>query len=163
MNPGTLATVISTMTSETRPAFPFEISRRSALVAGATGAGAFALAACSGGGSGSAGGTPTAAGDTKLAALDSITVGQCVSASLPDGSAVIVSRPTASTAACFSAICTHQGCTVQPAGGRLQCPCHGSVYNALTGAVISGPAPSPLPAVPVHVAGGDVLTGSAAS
>ena len=159
--------MIVTMTSEPTTAVPSEtphtvqLTRRGALVAGAAGAGALALAACSPGGSGSAGSTPSAASDATLVALDSITVGQCVSAKLPDGSAVIVSRPTASTAACFSAICTHQGCTVQPAGAQLQGPCHGSVYNALTGAVISGPAPSPLPAVPVHVTGGNVLTGSA--
>ena len=151
------------MSNETTPAPAREITRRGALTAGAVGAGALALAACSGGGSGSAGSTPSAAGDSKLVSLDAITVGQCVSAKLPDGSAVIVSRPTVSTAACFSAICTHQGCTVQPAGARLQCPCHGSVYDALTGAVIAGPAPSPLPAVAVHVTAGEVLTGAGSS
>jgi Rieske Fe-S protein len=52
------------------------------------------------------------------------------------------------------------GCTVQPAGGQLNCPCHGSVYNALTGAVINGPATRPLAQVTVHVANGGVLTGA---
>ena len=147
------------------------ISRRSALIVGASGAGALALAACASGssggsgsgGSGSGGGATaatTSGGDTTLAALDSITVGEAVSAKLSDGSKVIVARPTTTTAACFSAICTHEGCTVQPAGKQLHCPCHGSVYNAVTGAVISGPAPRPLPAVPVHVANGNVVANS---
>jgi Rieske Fe-S protein len=51
------------------------------------------------------------------------------------------------------------GCTVKPAGKELDCPCHGSVYNALTGAVIHGPAPKPLPSIPVHVTGNNVLLG----
>ena len=148
------------MTSEAHST-TLDISRRNALLAGAASAGALALAACGSGGSGAAGQTPTAAADSTLVALDSITVGEAVSAKLPDGSHVIVARPTAATAACFSAVCTHAGCTVKPAGKQLHCPCHGSVYNAATGAVISGPAPSPLPAVPVHVAGGQVVTGSA--
>lgn len=60
----------------------------------------------------------------------------------------------------FSAICTHLGCTVAPAGNRLDCPCHGSVFDAFTGKNLSGPAPRPLPGVVVHVAAGQVLTGS---
>jgi Rieske Fe-S protein len=43
-----------------------------------------------------------------------------------------------------SAICTHEGCTVQGSGGALSCPCHGSGFNAVTGAVTRGPADSPL-------------------
>ena len=50
------------------------------------------------------------------------------------------------------------GCTVNPDGKELKCPCHGSVYDATTGAVKSGPAPRPLPKIAVHVANGDVLT-----
>src|SRR4051794_17030824 len=148
-----------TMASEAHSATS-DISRRSALLVGAASAGALALAACSSGGSDTPGTTPSAAADSDLVALDSITVGEAVSAKLPDGSRVIVSRPTDATAACFSAICTHAGCTVKPAGKQLHCPCHGSVYNAVTGAVISGPAPSPLPPVAVHVAGGQVVTGA---
>ena len=42
-----------------------------------------------------------------------------------------------------SAVCTHLGCTVNLAGDGFHCPCHGSVFNQ-NGAVVSGPAPSPL-------------------
>jgi len=148
--------------SSTLPESSFDLTRRGALLAGVAGAGALTLAACSGAGhAGTPGATPTAAADSTLVALDSITIGQAVAANLPDGSHVLVARPTATTAACFSAVCTHEGCQVKPAGTQLHCPCHGSVYNAVTGAVISGPAPRPLPAVPVHVTAGNVLTGSA--
>ena len=45
--------------------------------------------------------------------------------------------------------CTHRGCEVQPAGGRLECPCHGSRYTR-AGQVIRGPAPENLQAFQVH-------------
>jgi Rieske Fe-S protein len=57
----------------------------------------------------------------------------------------------------FSAICTHLGCTVAPAGNQYHCPCHGSVYDAFTGSVISGPAPRPLAKIAVAVESGQVV------
>ncbi len=155
------------------------VGRRAVLVAAAAGAGAVALAACSSSGSGSTATGATTPASTEpagsssagassggagaavsgLVALDKIPVGEAVSAKLADGSPVLVARPTETTAACFSAICTHMGCTVNPAGKELHCPCHGSVYNATTGAVIHGPAPKALAAVAVHVESGEVVAG----
>jgi Rieske Fe-S protein len=43
-----------------------------------------------------------------------------------------------------SATCTHRGCIVEAAGNQLGCQCHGSAFNPNTGAVIQGPAISPL-------------------
>ena len=51
--------------------------------------------------------------------------------------------------------CSHQGCQVEPAGGRLECPCHGSRYT-LGGALLEGPADRPLELFHVRVEG-DVL------
>lgn len=51
----------------------------------------------------------------------------------------------------FSAVCTHAGCTVgffQPAL-QFRCPCHGSIYSALTGEVLRGPAVAPLASIPI--------------
>jgi cytochrome b6-f complex iron-sulfur subunit len=47
----------------------------------------------------------------------------------------------------FSAICTHLGCIVEwdPNRQVILCPCHDGRFNPVTGAVISGPPPSPLP------------------
>ncbi len=44
------------------------------------------------------------------------------------------------------AVCKHLGCTVQYQAekDRIYCACHGGVYNAYTGANISGPPPKPL-------------------
>jgi len=58
----------------------------------------------------------------------------------------------------YSAVCTHQGCTVAYKNGQLACPCHGSVFDPANGAaVVAGPAPRPLPEIPVEVRGGEVF------
>jgi Rieske Fe-S protein len=49
------------------------------------------------------------------------------------------------------------GCTVKPEGNKLNCPCHGSQYDALTGKVLRGPAPDPLPKIAVTVSNGNVI------
>ena len=72
---------------------------------------------------------------------------------------VVLSRGSDGRVHGFSAICTHQGCTVGSVdNGVIVCPCHGSRFDAFTGAVVSGPAPSPLPAVQVTVQNGGVYT-----
>ena len=58
----------------------------------------------------------------------------------------------------YSAVCTHQGCTVAYQDGNLACPCHGSIFDPADGAaVVSGPAQRPLPEIPVKVQGGEVV------
>jgi Rieske Fe-S protein len=58
----------------------------------------------------------------------------------------------------YSAVCTHQGCTVAYKNGQLACPCHGSVFDPTSGAeVVNGPAQLPLPEIPVEVRGGEVF------
>ena len=51
----------------------------------------------------------------------------------------------------FSAICPHAGCQVQFDGPNdlFVCPCHGSTFNAATGAVLQGPAATGLSPIPV--------------
>jgi rieske iron-sulfur protein len=60
----------------------------------------------------------------------------------------------------FSAICTHAGCAVsgwRSSDACFLCPCHGSVYDPSAGArVVAGPAPRPLPALPLRITGGAV-------
>jgi cytochrome b6-f complex iron-sulfur subunit len=157
-----------------------DLSRRRLIVGAAAGTGAIALAACSGGSSssssasagaagasssgssGSSGGSAEAGGSgAVLATLADVPVGSAIAAKDPSGKPIIVAQPSAGKAVAFSAICTHMACTVAPAGKELDCPCHGSRYDATTGAVIQGPAPKPLPSVPVHVADGKVVAGSA--
>ena len=53
----------------------------------------------------------------------------------------------------MTAVCTHLGCTVsyEPGPDRIHCSCHGGVYNAYTGANVSGPPPKPLKLYKVSV------------
>ena len=57
----------------------------------------------------------------------------------------------------YSAICTHLGCSVLPTlseDGLIFCPCHASAFDpANDAAVVSGPAPRPLPSLPITVEG----------
>jgi thiosulfate dehydrogenase [quinone] large subunit len=73
-----------------------------------------------------------------------------------NGSPDILVRDGQGGLAAHSAICTHAGCTVQYSGGQLVCPCHGSIFNAATGAVLQGPAVAPLPARRVIERGGEL-------
>jgi len=58
----------------------------------------------------------------------------------------------------YSAVCTHLGCIVtwQQSRGFIQCPCHDGRFNPVTGAVISGPPPRPLPPVQVSIESGKI-------
>lgn len=52
----------------------------------------------------------------------------------------------------------HQGCRVSSViGGTIDCACHGSRFNAQTGAVVQGPATRALPVVPVTVQGEQIV------
>ena len=88
--------------------------------------------------------------------MSDVPVGGSIGASL-NGKPVTLARPDAATAVGFSAICTHLGCTVNAGGPQLHCPCHGSIFNAFTGAVVQGPAPSPLPAISVAIEGNYIV------
>jgi Rieske Fe-S protein len=74
------------------------------------------------------------------------------------GNGVVITRDSGGTVHAFSSTCTHLGCTVnQVSRGKIFCPCHGSEFNADTGAVVQGPATTPLPKVAVKVQGGEVF------
>jgi Rieske Fe-S protein len=90
--------------------------------------------------------------------LTDVRIGAAIEATLAGGAPVIVARPSERQVVCFSAICTHAGCVVQPSGTTLNCPCHGSQFDALTGKVLQGPASRPLPKVGVTVRNGEVVT-----
>jgi rieske iron-sulfur protein len=77
---------------------------------------------------------------------------------------------TAAGVAAYSATCTHLCCSVsqwipRPFGvdrhGYLFCPCHKSHYDPWDGArVLAGPAPRPLPALPLALSGTNLVAAS---
>ena len=71
---------------------------------------------------------------------------------------LVVTQPTAGQFVGFSAICTHQGCTVVGVSdGTINCNCHGSRFSIADGSVQAGPAPQPLPARNVAVEGDSIV------
>jgi rieske iron-sulfur protein len=61
----------------------------------------------------------------------------------------------------YTAICTHNGCELTDWLGEdqtLSCPCHATKFDPKNGArVIDGPAPRPLPALPLALAEGRLV------
>ncbi len=75
------------------------------------------------------------------------------------GTRLIVLQDPQDEIRALSAVCTHEGCTVQYVPGEqvIWCACHNGKYG-LDGHVISGPPPKPLPVYAVSTdEKGDVL------
>ena len=145
------------------------------MTGGALGAAA-ALAACGGSGEGEAASSSSAAGTSDapassgtpessgaapagevLGPVDQVTVGSGV---VYDGPKVVVTQPVEGDIRGFTAVCPHQGCLVsEVTNNEILCPCHGSLFSAEDGAVITGPATSGLAPVTVSVAGDQVVLG----
>ena len=142
-------------------------------------AGASAMAACGGGGSAESGDAATATGTSGTAGGSKGQGGPKVG----KGQAIVKeSEMTANTAfpftdartgqqsvlvhlengefVAYSAVCTHQACTVayQPENGKLACPCHGSVFDPARDAIVeTGPAQTPLPEMDIEIKEGKIF------
>lgn len=70
---------------------------------------------------------------------------------------VVVTQPEQGEFKAFSAICTHQQCTVATvADGTINCPCHGSKFKIMDGSVAHPPATRPLPEKQIVVDGNTI-------
>ncbi len=108
----------------------------------------------------SGGGAAASSSGTTVATLANLPVGSAVNFTAPDGSPAVAVRTAQNTVAAFSAICTHQGCTVQydPSAKVLICPCHGAAYDPANHAqVLQGPAPAPLQELKATISGGNIV------
>ncbi|MFG3012609.1 Rieske (2Fe-2S) protein [Streptomyces cinerochromogenes] len=160
---------------------PQPATRRTVL---ATGAGALALGCVGCGGedggeaasataSMPASSAPPAAEEASPAAEETFPVAEAASpagkalartSDIPEGGGkvfkkekVVVTQPEKGKFKAFSAVCTHQGCTVsEVADGTIDCPCHGSRFRIADGSVAHGPATRPLEKRSVTVDGNSV-------
>ncbi len=141
------------------------------------GAAAASLAACGGGtgsgsggssgnqgsggkekaGSSAAGGEAQGGGGAAIAQTSEVAPGSAFKFKEGGQDAVLVHLESGDFVA-YSAVCTHQACTVAYQKGQLACPCHGSVFDPANGAeVVTGPAQAPLPEIAIEVKGGQIL------
>jgi Rieske Fe-S protein len=129
------------------------VVRRAVVTGTGVLAGSAALAACGNGEQDAA--PPSAPGGERLASTGDIPVG---GGTVFASKKVVVTQPTPGMFTAFSAICTHQGCTVNKvASGTIDCPCHGSRFAIVDGSVVQGPASRPLPGRQIAVSGDALL------
>ncbi|GAA2624180.1 Rieske (2Fe-2S) protein [Streptomyces vastus] len=137
-------------------------TRRTVLAAGAAGAAAL-LVGCSeyGNGGGEAESPPqeeptsgeSPAGE-ELAKTTDIPVG---GGKIFKDEQVVVTQPEQGEFKAFSAICTHQRCTVaNVSDGTINCTCHGSKFRVADASVADGPATRPLPEEKIAVTGNSI-------
>ncbi|MDQ4116850.1 MAG: Rieske (2Fe-2S) protein [Actinomycetota bacterium] len=118
------------------------------------------VAACGSGGSGGSGGAgapssdlPEGAPGTVLGPVSDVPVG---GGAVFAAQQVVVTQPAPGHYQGLSSVCPHQGCSVNAVrDGQVICPCHDSRFG-LDGAVLQGPAESPLARRAVTVQGQNV-------
>ena len=92
--------------------------------------------------------------------LASVAVGDTYLFRYPeDDDPAILLRVADREVVAFSQQCTHLGCVVyfQADADRWHCPCHEGNFDALTGAVISGPPTRPLGRIEVEIHDDDTI------
>lgn len=101
-------------------------------------------------------------GRVEVGTVEDFPAGQGKVVAVNDKPVIIVNSSQGGVKA-YSAICTHLGCVTEWDQGKqvVLCPCHDARFNPVNGAVISGPAPAPLPQLVVTVEGGLVYVNEA--
>ena len=127
-------------------------TRRTVLLA--TGAVTLATGCGKYGDNSGSGSSVNASGGQELAKTSEIPVG---GGTVFKEQKVVVVQPKSGEFKAFSAICTHQGCSVASvANGTIDCPCHGSKFKIEDGSVTAGPAKKPLPEQQIKVDGDQI-------
>ncbi|MCX9013073.1 MAG: Rieske (2Fe-2S) protein [Candidatus Methanoperedens sp.] len=94
--------------------------------------------------------------EVKIASVDEVPAGSAKNFVFNGKAAVLLHMPAGFRA--FGRVCTHLGCISYWKSDEsvIYCPCHIGKYDPNTGAVLSGPPPSPLPAIDIAVREGVV-------
>lgn len=96
-----------------------------------------------------------------IAAISDLNVGSALQIKLASGDPGILIRTDTDGVCAFSAVCTHEGCTVNYDSGskELICPCHGARFDPLqNGKAIGGPTRTPLTELPVKISGEYIIS-----
>jgi len=102
-----------------------------------------------------ASGQPASAQPPSLALISDVPVG---GGKILADKKIVITQPRAGSFEAFTAVCTHQGCTVSSvSGGTVNCPCHGSKFSIANGSVVTGPAASALAPVSIKVQGTSIV------
>lgn len=151
--------------AEHAPTATTALDRRTVFRGLAVGGFALPLLAACGGGSGPASdGASSTSGDSASGGSGASGGATVATSDVPEGGGtilttqrVVVTQPVKGEFKAFSAICTHQGCTVSKIeNGEIVCPCHGSHFSIKDGSPVAGPAPSPLASKKVTVEGDQI-------
>jgi Rieske Fe-S protein len=99
-------------------------------------------------------------GGTVVATTDQVEVGGGL---LIGEQSIVITQPAEGDFRAFSAICTHQGCTVTSiSDGTINCDCHGSRFSIEDGSVVQAAAglsadeQDPLPEAGITVNGDEI-------
>jgi Rieske Fe-S protein len=133
-----------------------------AAAVGVFGVAGTVLAAC--GGDDPASTTPTGSADPTESGTGGGAAALATTADVPVGGGlileddkIVLTQPTEGDFKAFTAVCTHQGCTVGSVTDNvIVCPCHGSRYDAATGENVGPPAAAPLAAIEIAVDGDQI-------
>ncbi|GAA4036069.1 Rieske (2Fe-2S) protein [Allokutzneria multivorans] len=107
-----------------------------------------------------AAGTGTAKPGDPLVGLADIPQGGGKLVDVPGGGRLLVVRTKSGEVRAFDPRCPHTGSIISaPAKGIVDCPTHGSTFDAETGDLRKGPATRGLTSVPVRAAGDRVVLG----
>jgi len=82
--------------------------------------------------------------DAKLASKKDLSAGKMVG--VESGGQKILLANVGGSFYAIGNVCTHRGCSLSEGilkGDQVECPCHGSIFDVKTGAVIRGPASKP--------------------
>lgn len=124
---------------------------RRGVLAGAGVLGVIAVGGCAAGGGTEKATVPDAIKGKVIAKTSEIPVG---GGKIISEHKVVITQPTKGQYKAFTAVCTHQHCTVgEIEKDVIECPCHGSRFSIADGSVKAGPADQALPAFKVTVKG----------
>ena len=104
-------------------------------------------------------GTPAVAANSQIVKLSKVKVGATHPFQLSNGAPALLFRTKTGVFA-YQTICPHQGGLAKYFAPRklIVCPVHNASFNPFKkGAVVAGPATSPLPSVKVAIKGGWIV------